>query len=99
MEGAFGARRAHFQERYTEPVQGFGRFREQGLRIAVTTPLRIIVGRKPHTRPIRAGYADELLGRLDPQPDTVFDGAAVAIGAPVGSVAQKLIDEIAVRRV
>ena len=73
-EGAFGARRAHFQERYPEPVQGFGRFREQGLRFAVATALRIIVGRKPYTCPIGAGYADEHLGHLDQQSDRFSTG-------------------------
>ena len=59
-------------------------------------PLKCAQRRQPHADPVRAPHAGDRLGHLEQEAGAVLEAAAVAVGAPVGAVAQELVDQVAV---
>jgi len=70
---------------------------EQRRRIGIGDVVERIGGRHPHAHERRPEFTGERLGDLDQQARPIGDAAAIAVGPPVGRIAQELIDQIAVR--
>src|SRR6202034_4478177 len=59
----------------------------------------VVIGigrRQPHANAIAAPFADDRLRYFDEEARAVLRAAAIAVAAPVGAVAQELIDQITV---
>ena len=80
-----------------EGIELFHRVAIRRLRIAVGTD---IVGgrhrREPYANTIAAAFLGDGLGDFQKQAGTVFKRAAIDVGALIGTVAQKLLDQIAI---
>ena len=98
-EGAVGPLFAQVKIGEAARIERGGCGGEQSLGIAVVGALRIAVGRQPDAGTVGADLADHGVDHLGHQADAVFDRAAIGVGAVVGVVAKKLVDQIAVRGV
>src|SRR5450631_843182 len=58
--------------------------------------MKIGSGRQMHANPIRAPHRDCGVGRLQQKAGAVLDRTAIAVGALVGAVLQKLVEQVAV---
>ena len=78
-------------------AQFAGDIAEGGERVAVAHGVGVAARREVHADAASAPDADRGVGDFQQQAGPVFDTAAVAVGAPVRAVLEKLIQQIAVR--
>ena len=64
--------------------------------IAVANVVERVGRREPHADAVGAPFANDGFGHLNQKPCAVERAAAIAVGALVGLVLQKLIDEVAI---
>src|SRR5215475_4615161 len=70
---------------------------KQALRIAVGNVVLAVLRRDTQTRTHGANGSSHRVDDLEQEPHTVLNAASISVGALVGAVAQKLIDQISVR--
>src|SRR5215467_991925 len=70
---------------------------KQALRIAVGDVVLAVLRRDAQTRTHGANGSSHRVDDLEQEPHTVLNAASISVGALVGAVAQKLIDQISVR--
>jgi len=95
-EGAVRAGLAQFDEGEPQFLANLGRRTEGGGRIAVIGALRIAIGRQADADAVRAPHVDQGFQNLAHEAGAVLRRAAVCVGAKVGLVAQKLVDQVAI---
>ena len=90
---------AHFKERVAPLLQAGGDVRDERGRIAVLHVIEIHERRDAHADAVRTHHAVRGIDHLEEEARAVGDRAAVGVGAVVHAVAQKLVDQVAVRPV
>src|SRR5262245_48817242 len=70
---------------------------KQALRIAVSDVVLAVLRRDAQTRTPGANGSSHRVDDFEQEPHTVLDAVSISVGALVGAVAQKLVDQISVR--